>query len=375
MSGTDRPVRTVVVHGGARLGGSETWLARVLPATPELEVRVVLLSAGPFAELLTTLGVTVDVVPTGRATRDLTRATRHVARLGRRWPADVIMADGVKAATLGVAAGAWARVPVLWLKHDHAYDRSLGWALARTVRTVAGTSAELVDAAGRPHGPVLPVPRPDQVPAAAGDAARYWRGRGIDLDRRPAAVFVGRLVPSKGVEDVIRALATDHARGWGLVVVGEDDVAAPGERRRLEAIAAAVGVAERVRWAGAVPDAGQWLAAFDAVVVPTGSDRHTAGEGFGLVVLEGLLAGVPVAASAGIPALALAGDAAVTFQPGDPDDLGRALAATRGCTDAARQRGEELRRDYPDAETVGTSFVRLVRAVASGGRSEADEPR
>ena len=286
----------------------------------------------------------------------------------------MLLADGVKAATLGVGAGALARVPVVWLKHDHAYDRSLGWIVARLVRRVAGTSSELVAAAGQPQAPVLPVPRPAGVPAVAADAARYWRARGIAL-RHPVAVFVGRLVPSKGVADAIRALATPAASAWHLVVVGEDDVAAPGERRRLEDIAATTGVTDRVWWAGAVPDAGEWLAAFDAVVVPTGRDRHTAGEGFGLVVLEGLLAGVPVAASEGIPALRLAEHAAVSFRPERPDDLGRALAATLGCADAARRRGEQLRRDYPDAETVGKDLVTLMRSTARGDRPAADEPR
>jgi len=372
MSPTDRALRAVIVHGGAQLGGSETWLARVLPAAHDLDVRVVLLSAGPFADRLRALGAEVEVVPTGRSAPALARTTRHLARLARRWPADVILADGAKAASLGVGAGALARRPVVWLKHDHAYDHSLGWVLARVVRTVAGTSTELVAAAGQPHAPVLAVPRPSRYPAAAPNAARHWRERGIDL-RHPVAVFVGRLVPSKGVADAIRALATPAARGWQLVVVGEDDAAAPGERRRLEGIAATSGVTDRVSWAGAVPDAGEWLAAFDAVVVPTGSDRHTTGEGFGLVVLEGLLAGVPVAASRGIPALRLAEGAAVSFQPEHPGDLGRALAATLECADAARRRGEELRRDYPDAEAVAADLVRLLRAAARGGPAEAGE--
>jgi glycosyltransferase involved in cell wall biosynthesis len=375
MSRTAPPVRALIVHGGARLGGSETWLARVLPAARNLETRVVLLSAGPFSGMLESLSVEVEVIPTSRSARDLAHLTRHLARLARQWPADVIVADGVKAATLAVAAGALARVPVIWLKHDHAYDRTLGWLLARVVRAMAGTSAELVAAAGRPQATVLPVPRPPRVPASEADAERHWRARGLDLDRRPIAVFVGRLVPSKGVEDAIRALATDAASSWHLVVVGDDDASAPGERRRLETVAATTGVADRVSWAGEVSDAGEWLAAFDAVVVPTARDRHIAGEGFGLVVLEGLLAGVPVAASAGIPALGLADGAAVAFRPESPDDLGRALAATRACTDAARRRGEELRRDYPDADTVAAVFVKLVAAAARGDRTEAGGQR
>ena len=87
------------------------------------------------------------------------------------------------------------------------------------------------------------------------------------------------------------------------------------------------------------------------------------------------LAGVPVAASAGIPALGLADGAAVAFRPESPDDLGRALAATRACTDAARRRGEELRRDYPDADTVAAVFVKLVAAAARGDRTEAGGQR
>jgi glycosyltransferase involved in cell wall biosynthesis len=246
--------------------------------------------------------------------------------------------------------------------------------LARAVRTVAGTSTELVTVLRRPDAPVLPVPRPAVAPASLAAASEFWTSRGVSPAPHPVAAFVGRLVPTKGVEDLIRALARPGATDWRLVVIGAEDVAAPVEQVRLERLAALCGVERRVAWAGVVADAGHWLAAFDAVAVPTGGGERIVGEGFGLVALEALLAGVPVVATEGIPALGLAGAAGAAVPVGDPDALARALSSSTTRTEAARARGAQLRQDYPDAGTVAAALVTVLRD-ASVGRLAASERR
>ena len=115
---------------------------------------------------------------------------------------------------------------------------------------------------------------------------------GFDGDER-LLLAVGRIEPLKGFDILIRALAemTERERVT-LVLIGGDERAA-AEFARLRAIAGEVGVAERVRFLGAVPheQIAQYYDAADLVAVPSFY------ESFGLVALEAMASGVPVVAS------------------------------------------------------------------------------
>ena len=138
-------------------------------------------------------------------------------------------------------------------------------------------------------------------------------------------LFVGRLVPVKAVDVLLRALAQHNAaapgRGARLVLVGEGPL-----RRRLEALAGKLGLAGCVRFLGqrSQEEVAMWLNAADALVLSS----HN--EGCPNVVLEALSCGTPVVASrvGAVPDL-LDGSCGVTCEPGDAaalaDALGRAL--------------------------------------------------
>lgn len=99
------------------------------------------------------------------------------------------------------------------------------------------------------------------------------------------AVTVGRLVRRKQVDLLIEALAHASCQEVDLVVLGEGP-----ERQMLEASAQKLGLAERVHFAGHVSETRKWqiLAAADLFV------SATAHEGFGLVFLEAMAAGLPI---------------------------------------------------------------------------------
>lgn len=132
-------------------------------------------------------------------------------------------------------------------------------------------------------------------------------------------VFVGRLVPEKGLDVLLRAMSLAVAEGLDLRL----DVVGDGpDSSALRAQAAALG--ERVSWAGALPHAevGAHLLAAHAVVVPS---RR---EGLGLVALEALAHGRPVIASAvgGLVEVVVNGVDGVLVPPGNPAALAQALA-------------------------------------------------
>jgi glycosyltransferase involved in cell wall biosynthesis len=97
---------------------------------------------------------------------------------------------------------------------------------------------------------------------------------------------VGQLIQRKGHDLAIRALA--ELPGWSLLLAGEGPL-----RRELQALATELGLSDRVRFAGAVPQAQlpTYYSAVDALVLA--SSR----EGWANVLLEAMACGTPVVAS------------------------------------------------------------------------------
>jgi glycosyltransferase involved in cell wall biosynthesis len=180
-----------------------------------------------------------------------------------------------------------------WLVPLRGFSRLLPWAAA-TWRHAAGVIA------GSRH--------------TAREVPRFFRGQrfylpenGIDPARFPVAaawpepagrfrfVFVGRLVPYKGADLVLEALAGSAAlASTELHIVGDGP-----ERAKLEAMAVHLGLADRVHFRGWLPQAefGNELTHSHALVFP--SLREFGGG----VVLEAMAAGLPaVVADYGGPA-------------------------------------------------------------------------
>lgn len=116
--------------------------------------------------------------------------------------------------------------------------------------------------------PVMPLDSP--LAAAAG---------------RPQVMALGRLVPLKGFDLLLRAFAGSRAAelGWHLCIVGEGP-----ERARLEALAGELGIRHRVSLPGLLADPGRELARSPIFVL---SSRY---EGFPNALLEAMMQGCAV---------------------------------------------------------------------------------
>jgi glycosyltransferase involved in cell wall biosynthesis len=365
-------LRVLIVQPYAEHGGSEAWLLRLLDATDELDVSVLLLKDGPMRAQLEERGIPVVVHPVGNQPWQMLAPSLWLSRRLLKGPPDVILSNVFKAQLVAVPAAKWLGIPTVWAKHDHSYDRVIAVPLGRLSDRVIGAVEELAAPVKRDDAVIIPPPLPDEPPASRDEARAEMARRGVALDDRPALVMAGRLVPFKGVDDAVRALARPGGEAWRLVVIGSDDHSSPGETERLRSIAESEGVADRVDFPGHISGVSHWMAAFDALAVLTrpGARRAPKKEGFGTSAFEAMLAGVPVIATGeGAVTRRLDGDrAGVAVPVSDPDAIARALGrfadpAERAAAGAA---AKELVAGHPTAEECAAMLVAVLRDAAGG---------
>lgn len=138
---------------------------------------------------------------------------------------------------------------------------------------------------------------------------------------------VGRLVPKKQHEILIEGFAEANLPAAGLIVLG-------GGRRKpaLMEQARRLGIDDRVTFAGEVTGAWRYFRAFDVFVLTSGGD-----EAFGIVLLEAMLAGLPIISSDAPGPKEVVGNTGLLFTSGDSRDLARNMEKLAGMSD------EELR--------------------------------
>ena len=200
------------------------------------------------------------------------------------------------------------------------------------------------------------------------DVAKYQRPT-LQHDRvntRGRLVLAcGRLVPYKGFDVLVRAAVGQSFEVW---IVGEGR-----ERERLEQLIESLGVADRVRLLGSVPESERvkLMSIADVFVMPSVTNAET----FGLVQLEAMAAGRPIVNTAldtGVPHVARDGIEAITVPPGDARKLGDAINTLIADPErrqrmglAARQRAITRYSTTAFKEGVETVYRQVIAKVAS----------
>lgn len=263
---------------------------RPLADSPQLAV----VAMGTLGDLYNTKG--------RRSTRQALRFARLVPRLDLR-PYDVVETANIPYIHLVPLAVkcALAGKPLLvtWYEYWGPYwKRYLGslkapayrmveWLTAQLGTSVTATSQLTRErlAKSRLRGTVDLVPCGIHVATVREAAAQATRGTG------PPLVYAGRLLEEKRIDLLLAAVArlarlAPHRSGVLLTVFGEGPY-----RDRLQALASALGVADRVVFRGHVAESVEvWRELGRARVAVQPSER----EGFGLFPLEALAAGLPV---------------------------------------------------------------------------------
>ncbi len=183
------------------------------------------------------------------------------------------------------------------------------------------------------------------------DATVFRRMEGIARDGD--FVFVGRLVSDKGVDTLLEAMA-QLGKNHTLTVVGGGP-----EETALREQAAALGVAERVHFAGVKrgEELARILNAHRVLVVPSRWE-----EPYGIVALEGLACGCVVVGSERGGLKDAIGPGGLTFPNGDAAALSRALEKSLEFQPDERAVAAHLARQSP--ESVANAYLVVLRRVA-----------
>jgi glycosyltransferase involved in cell wall biosynthesis len=281
---------------------------------------------------------------------------------------DPIIVDGLAFGALPEAAQLRSRTPLIALVHQPlALDAGLAAPQADTFRdsertalaaayhvvVTSETTARILAADYGVPGERITVVQPgnDPVPMACGSA-----------DSMVHLLSVGSVVPGKGYDLLIAALATIADLPWQLTIAG-DRTRDPGAAARLDADVMACGLADRVAMLGAVPAecmTGLYLAS-DLFVL---ASRF---ESYGMALAEAIAHGLPIVSTmaGAIPDTVPAG-VGLLVPPDDVPALARALR--RLISDRAERRqfavnARAAAAQLPTWEESARRFARAIEAV------------
>lgn len=367
----------VYLTPSGQLGGAEIALLDMMSSLrasqPDWPLHLILSGAGPLALRAQALGVSTIALnfpsalarlgdaaiggPAGKHVGRLAFATRlalaaapvalYVKKLRRTLAAlrpDLIHTNGFKMHVLGV----WSRpagVPVVWHVHDYVSARpfmsSLLRRCANRCAAVITNSGSVAEDLRRIHasGPKI------HTVLNAVDLTRFSpAGEKLDLDAlsgmpapEPGTLRVGLLATMarwKGHEVFLKALSLlpqgIRVRGY---IIGGALYQTEGSQHGIEvlrALAARLGIADRVGFTGFVAEPATAMRALDVVV-----HASTQPEPFGLVIVEAMACARPVIVSlaGGVSEIVEIGENALAHKPGDAAGLAECIE--RLATDAA----------------------------------------
>lgn len=308
-----RPARTILfIHPSDELYGSDRCLLELVRGLPPEDRAIVALPRdiayqGALSQALRASGVKLRHVNMLVLRRSLLHPRQLPTLVGRllvgvwtlAWLIRRERVDLVHSNTLAVLCGAFAARltgrPHLWHVHEFLgdepgpYRSALRWLLALPRGLIIANS--------------LAVAR-----SLAGNSRRL-RARtrviynGVFIDVKPRASMtvspdgpvriglLGRLAPRKGIAEALQATARLLQRGHAveLLLAGGPPPDQPWRLHEYRTLARELNIEAHVRFLGEIEDAGAFLNELDILLVP--SQRP---EPFGLIVIEGMAAGLPV---------------------------------------------------------------------------------
>lgn len=288
----------------------------------------------------------------------------------------------------------WRRRPALLLYAKQNILKSYPPPLSRVERRILAVADGLVavDPAARDvlqakgaRAPIAVIPHALDPQLYSPGAAHPTRAR-LGLTG-PVVGYVGRLVPEKGVADLIEAVAAlghrpglpDAARTPSLLIVG--DGPALGDLRALAQARLPTPpgppASSRACFTGAVPhdQVPAYYRCMDLLVLPSRTTRHWR-EQFGRTIVEALACGVPVVGSdSGAIPTTIGMTAGLVYPEGDISRLSEHLALLLTDPDRRRELAETGRRRVLESFTTEAVARALYGACREAWRRKTSSAR
>jgi glycosyltransferase involved in cell wall biosynthesis len=376
VSGAERSLLTLI----AGLEGEVDPI--VVCPEGELSAEVRALGIEPIPISGTGASFRLHPLHTSRGLLEIGRSSLQVRRIVERISPDLVHANTTRAALLALLARSRSGPQTIAHIRDLApagrmADLVLSL-VARRADAIVANSAYVADRFGEARGRVRVIHNPIDLARfdpgnADGRAVRAELGISGDT---VVLTVVAHISPIKGQDEAIAVLADLVAAGCDavLLVVGSVKFASAGARldnvafgERLPALAAELGVADRVRFLGERTDVPELLAATDVLLMPFWR------EPFGRVAVEAMAMGVPVVASeVGGPAeIVRPGVDGVLLPPKAPAAWSRALEQLLPDTALRRRLGENARARAAEfsVEAHAAEVLALYQQIHAAARS------
>jgi glycosyltransferase involved in cell wall biosynthesis len=382
------------------MGGSQTHLRQVLRLLDRdlfEPVLFCLTGKGALLDDVRALDVPV-IVPAGNASfkgASLPLRIAATARELRRLDIDIVHNYLLRANLVGSVAARLARVPVVLCSKRGCHERrgfelisaKIGNRLADRVMVNADAVRDFVhDNEGCPRDKMFVIPSGvDTERFRPRPEARAEARRRLALPlAAPVVGTVGRLEARKGTAVLLEAAARALKKGLSelrVVVVGDGPL-----RDELPALAARLGIAERVHMLGDRSDIPEILVALDAFVLPSRT------EGMSNALLEAMATALPVVATAvgGNPEVVSAETTGVLVPPDDAMTMADAMTRLIASPTLAAELGAAARRAVEERYGARAMVRRLEdiyeavadleprrradASVATGGRRGMTDP-
>jgi glycosyltransferase involved in cell wall biosynthesis len=205
----------------------------------------------------------------------------------------------------------------------------------------------------------LPADKVEVIHYGLDDLPAAWGSNPADHVRPDARVLLAvcRLEPQKGLDIAVRALPDIRARHptAELVVLGEGP-----QRFELEQLAGELQVP--VHLLGRVPDVAAWLRRADLLVHPA------RWEGFGLALLEAMLASKPVVATnvSSIPEIVVDGETGLLVPPDDAAALAAAVNRVLGDPGSYGEQGRKRAQSHFSVASMTDRTLALYETALRG---------
>ncbi len=316
--------RILLLTTDLEIGGTPTVVrelaVRLATSTSHIEVAC-LGKWGPVADQLHAGGVEVTALHASSA-RDFSAIAKLITLIRAR-KFDTVLSFLVHANAAAASASIMSR-GVRFLQSIQTTQRNPKWhwkvqRIAQHACEKVIVPSESVARAAREWADV-PQHKLVVIPNAI-DADEFARSPFPNLDPRPYPLgFIGRLDPIKRIPHLLSAIAllekSDLAGQVHLHIFGDGS-----ERQSIEHEIARLNLSDRVTLYGAIARPQKALARIGCLILPSEA------EGFGLVLIEAMAAGVPVIASnvPGIRDVIRPNETGLLIDPHSPQDLAHAI--------------------------------------------------